>query len=282
MRRLTLLMVSAALLLGACGQTPDDPAAAAPVPSTMSAPPTSATPATTAAAPMTPAAPTATNASTTTLSGAKTPTTAWTARITTTIAAACPTIAAMPSEASDLTAATVDFDGDGTPDTLRVYRLGTAWHVRGEMGGTGFHDSVVAHSGPTMAALGGARIDADATEEAWVNVGSGADTDSVSFYAYRSCRLLAAGDGTEAAAFPVGASLRHAVGLSCTGKGTGFEVFASSIDEHGLLEEASSTTFALEVRDSAAVLLPGPTTPRPTAFAGFACGRLTTASAPGP
>ena len=188
----------------------------------------------------------------------------------------------MSSEATDRTAAPVDFNGDGTPDTLRVYRLGTAWHVRGEIGGAAFHDVVVAHYGPMMAALGGARIDADATEEAWVNVGSGAYTDHVSFYAYRSCRLLAAGDGTEAAAFPVGASVRHGVGLTCTGKGTGFETFASSTDEHGVLEEASSITFALEVRENAAVLVPGPTTPRHTAFSGFACGRLTSASAPGP
>ena len=79
---------------------------------------------------------------------------------------------------------------------------------------------------------------------------------------------MAAGDGTEAVAFPVGASVRHAAGLTCTGMGIGIEAFASSTDEHGVLEEASSTTFALEVRESAAVLVPGPTTPRPTAFSG--------------
>jgi hypothetical protein len=280
MRRLTLLMMSAALLSGACGETPDD-AAAARVRSTTSAPPTTPRPSTTVAAPMTPTAPMATEASTTTVSGAKTPTTARpAASTTTTLAGACPMIAAMPSEASDRTAAPVDFNGDATPDTLRVYRLGTAWLVRGEISGAGFDDVVVAHGGPMMAALGGARIDADATEEAWVNVGSGAYTDHVSFYAYRSCRLLAAGDGTEAAAFPVGASVRHAVGLTCTGKGTGFEAFTSSTDD-GVLEEASSTAFALEVRGNAAVLVPGPSTPRRTAFSGFACGRLTSASAPG-
>ena len=188
----------------------------------------------------------------------------------------------MPLEARDLTTAPVDFNGDGRPDTLRVYRLGTTWHVRGEMGGTGFHDVVVAHHGPMMAALGGARIDADATEEGWVNVGSGAYTDHVSFYAYRNCRLLPAGDGTEVVAFPVGASVRNAAGLTCTGTGTGFETSASSTDEHGVLEEASSTTFTLEVRESAAVVVMGPTTRRSSAFSGFACGRLTRASAPRP
>lgn len=55
-----------------------------------------------------------------------------------------------------------------------MYLLGADWHVRGEIGDTGF-DQVFTPVGPTdVAPLGGYDIDPDGDPEVWLKVGVGA------------------------------------------------------------------------------------------------------------
>jgi len=101
----------------------------------------------------------------------------------------CESIGAMPTGATDITTAPVDYNADGTPDVLRVYRLGSVWHVRAEIGGSAVADDVLVGPGPTMAAIGGATVDSFPGEEAWVKVGSGSSTDIIGLLMLLDCDL---------------------------------------------------------------------------------------------
>jgi len=166
----------------------------------------------------------------------------------------------MPGNASDVTTATVDFDGDGTSDVLRVYQSSGSWHVRASIAGVDVDDEVIAGSGPQMSAVGGATVDGDALEEAWVKTGSGSATDIVGLYVYRSCELLRVNhdeDG-QPVEFPIGASVTRADGLRCLPANAGFEVFESTSTD-GITYTGSSQVYELvpNLNGPGFVIVPG-------------------------
>lgn len=173
----------------------------------------------------------------------------------------CPAIAAVPSGATDVTTAPVDFDGDGTADVLRVYQDGSTWHARAEMANTGVHDQVLPPvTGTPMTAIGGATVDNDASQEAWVKVGSGASTDIVGLFVFRQCQLQRVELNGAAAEFPIGASLTHAEGLECFGPNVGIERFDTTSSD-GSTYTGTSETFTIDLSTSTPSLVAGATTP---------------------
>ena len=198
--------------------------------------------------------------------------------------ASCPPIAAVPSGALDVTTAPVDFDGDNTQDVLRVYRLGSVWHARAEMANVGVDDDVVSGPGPSMTAIGGATVDNDASQEAWIKVGSGASTDIVSFFVFRQCDLQRVFlNGTEAG-FPIGASVTHADGLQCFGFDTGIEVFSTNSTD-GVTYTGGSDLYTIDLSGISPTLVLGssaaqshsspPGGPAFDALSRFSCDNLT-------
>jgi hypothetical protein len=174
------------------------------------------------------------------------------------IAASCTAIGGLPSGATAITTAPVDVNGDGTPDTFRVYKLGTVWHARAEIASVGVNDVIVAGSGPSMTAIGGATVNNDARQEAWIKVGSGAPTDIISFFVFRQCALQRVLLNNSPAAFPIGASLTHADGLQCFGFNVGIEVFTTNSND-GMTYAGSSKVYTINLAGPNPTLVVGAT-----------------------
>lgn len=170
----------------------------------------------------------------------------------------CPGVASLPPGVTDVTTAPVDFSGDGTPDVLRVYLVGTVWHARAEVGGVGTSDIVLTGSGPSMTAIGGATVDGGSGEEAWVKVGSGSATDIIGLLVYRDCTLERVGLDGSPAEFPVGASATAADGVACFGFDTGIEVFTTTSTD-GVTYTGSSALYTIDYGTTPASLALGST-----------------------
>lgn len=188
------------------------------------------------------------------------------------------------STATDITTAPVDFDGDGVNDVLRIYQQGGAWHVRAEIGGTAIDDDIVVGAGP-MTAIGGAMVNNDSSEEAWVKTSAmGASTDTIGLFVFRDCdlqRVLM--NATDPAEFPIGASTMHADGLQCFGFGVGIEVFTTTSTD-GITYKGTSKIYTIDLSGTNPVLTLGATASQtesdppggPTfeALSKFSCGSL--------
>lgn len=141
----------------------------------------------------------------------------------------CATDAApMPAGATNVTTAPIDVEGDGTPEVLLVYDIGGVWHVRVERGGVGIDDEVLVGFGPVMTAVGGATVNNDLSQEAFVKIGSGAATSVLAIFVFLDCELERLHLNNVAAEFPVGISFTHADGLHCFGFDVGIEVYTTS------------------------------------------------------
>lgn len=175
--------------------------------------------------------------------------------------ASCTAIAGMPSGAAAVTTAPVDFDGDNIADTFRVYRVGAIWHARAEIANVGVNDAIVSGQGPSMTAIGGATINNDAKQEAWIKVGSGASTDIVSFFVFRQCALQRVRLNNTPAVFPIGASLTHADGLQCYGFNVGIEVFTTNSND-GMTYAGHSKIYTINLSGAAPILVLGATAPQ--------------------
>ena len=170
----------------------------------------------------------------------------------------CLPVADVPAEATDITTAPVDFDGDGAPDVLRVYRVGGTWYARAEVAGVGIGDLVLTGPGPAMTAIGGATVDAVAPEEAWVKVGSGSSTDIIGLLVYRDCMLQRVELNGSPAEFPVGVTATAADGVSCFGFDTGIEVFTTTSTD-GVTYTGSSSLYTIDQGTSPPSLVLGST-----------------------
>ena len=128
---------------------------------------------------------------------------------------------------TSLTTASGDFDGDGAPDTLYVWRDGTTWmaHVETAAGFGAQHELDTPPAEPA-AAIGGYDINGDGIDEAFAVVGSGASRTIVGLGTLYEpvgspaiglfCDLVGIEFGSGAAAtFPVGASAANMNGLTC-------------------------------------------------------------------
>lgn len=172
--------------------------------------------------------------------------------------ASCAPIGGMPSGATAITTAPVDFNGDGIADVFRVYRVGAVWHARADIGTAAINDVVVAGAGPTMTAIGGATVNNDSRQEAWIKVGSGASTSIVSFFVFRQCALQRIRLNGTPAFFPIGASLTHADGLQCFGFNVGIEVFSTNSND-GMTYAGTSKLYTINLSGSTPVLALGAT-----------------------
>lgn len=170
----------------------------------------------------------------------------------------CPPVAAIPPGVTAVTTAPVDFNGDGTPDVLRVYQAGATWHARAEVAGTGIGDLVLTGPGPTMTAIGGATVDAFQPEEAWVKVGSGSSTDIIGLLMYRDCKLQRVELNGSPAEFPVGVSATAADGVACFGFDTGIEVFTTTSTD-GVTYTGNSNLYTIDQGSSPLSLVLGST-----------------------
>lgn len=139
----------------------------------------------------------------------------------TTVAAVCPPVE-VPGDATDVTTAEGDFDGDGRADELRGFRAGGAWHLQVELAAGGGDDVAVTPDGPAaVEAIGGFDVNEDGDDEAWARVGSGAYASIFGLFVLQSCELTEVVRGGLPARFPVGASVGNGVGVECAGAGSG-------------------------------------------------------------
>lgn len=193
----------------------------------------------------------------------------------------CADVGPVPSAATSITTAPVDFDGDGSGDVLRVYDLSGVWHVQAEIGNVVVDDDVLSGIGPTMAAIGGATVNNDPYEEAWVKVGSGSSTDIVAVFVYQGCDLQHLEVNGQGAEFPYGATVTGADGVQCFGFDIGIEVFSSTSSD-GVTYTGTSTIYTIDLSSTPPALVPGATAsqsetnPSPgfTSMSTFGCDSL--------
>lgn len=172
--------------------------------------------------------------------------------------AGVPPLPPLSDLATDITTAPVDFDGDGSPDLLTVYQLGSSWHVRAEIAGAAVDDEIVFGAG-AMTAIGGATVDNDPFEEAWVKVSAlGASTDTIGVYVFRECDLQRVLLNDAPAEFPIGASTTYADGLQCFGFDTGIEVFTTTSTD-GITYTGNSMLYTIDLSGPAPILVLGAT-----------------------
>jgi hypothetical protein len=160
----------------------------------------------------------------------ETPTTTTAAPTTTTTAGGepdegeCPDEAPIPAAATDVQEATFDYDGngDGSPDTLSVFRHDDAWwvHVAWSIGGTA---AVTIDEAGDMGArpLGGYDIDGSGLDEAFVSVSGPAAGFIVAVFRTNGCGIwpVLDADSGLAFSFPVTASIGTFSGATCDGMG---------------------------------------------------------------
>jgi hypothetical protein len=168
----------------------------------------------------------------------------------------CAPVADVPGNATGVTTAAVDFDGDGAPDVLRVYQDGGVWHARVEVGGVGLYDAVLTGPGPAMTAIGGATVDGVPVEEAWVKVGSAASTDIIGVLVFQDCVLHRVTLDGAPAEFPIGVTTTAADGLGCYGFDVGIEVFTTTSTD-GVTYTGTSTIYTIDYSTSPPSLLAG-------------------------
>ena len=133
---------------------------------------------------------------------------------------------------------------------------GGDWHVRGEIGGDGFHDQVVVPLGPAgVEPIFGARLNpSDDTEEAWVRIGTGAYAGILTIFVFRDCELQRPTLNGDPFEVPVGASIRNAAGVSCFMFDQGIEVFDTQ-SEDGITFTGESQLYTLDVTSQPAPTL---------------------------
>lgn len=170
----------------------------------------------------------------------------------------CPSIPPLASGITSVTQAAGDFAGDGSAnDVLKVYQLGSAWHVRVDIGGQGVDDDVVAGAGP-MTAIGATTVNNDPVDEAWVKVNSGSGTDVVGMLAFHNCNLQRVKLNNAPAAFAIGSTVTADDGLSCFGFNVGVEVFSTTSGD-GVTYTGTSKLYTLNLTSGTPKLVLGST-----------------------
>ena len=101
------------------------------------------------------------------------------------------------------------------------------------MGGDGFHDQVVTPLGPSsVEPIFAARLNpSDATEEAWVKIGTGAYAQIVTIFVFQGCELRRPTLDGNPVELAVGASVRNASGVSCFMFDQAIEVFDTTSED---------------------------------------------------
>jgi hypothetical protein len=162
-------------------------------------PPTSSS--TTSVAPTTTAAPTSTSE----------------AGPSTSAALPCPATVSVPGDASAVTEATGDVDGDGADDVLRTFLQGDRWILQVEVAAGGGAELELGPSDQGgMGLVGAADVDGDRRDETWVRVGSGASTVILGLVGFVDCALVrVALDRGQPVELPVGGSVGATAGIEC-------------------------------------------------------------------
>lgn len=121
-----------------------------------------------------------------------------------------------------------DFDGDGSEDTLYVWKDGSGWvaHIRTDAG-FGAQTVLPTHSFDNARALGGHDVNGDGIDEAFIKVATGASTNVVGLYTlyqpdpdeipFYTCGLepIEFSPAGAEASFVIGGGVLHGDGLQC-------------------------------------------------------------------
>jgi len=196
-----------------------------------------------------------------------------------------PTSGPIPPAAQGVSTAPGDFNGDGKTDQLATYLLLATgrWHIRiGLAGGYALDQEIAGSNSATPAiAIGGYDVDGDGSDEAFVTVGSGADTRNVGLYDFdkAACTLdRVLSPNGQPAVFPVGMTVGQLSGLECVVSGpTRGLVRTSGGSSDGNLYHGQSEFLSLAGHQLISVTteasdFQGPTV---TAAASFTCDGLT-------
>lgn len=136
----------------------------------------------------------------------------------------CPDEAPIPADATDVLEASVDYDGDGdgTPDTLSVFRHDDLWWVQVAWSSGGSAAVTIDEAGDMGARpLGGYDVDGSGQDEAFVAVGGPAAGSIVAVFRTNGCGIwpVLDADSGVAFSFPVTASIGTFSGATCDGIG---------------------------------------------------------------
>ena len=155
-----------------------------------------------------------TDPSTSTTAGQATASPDDTAAPTTPARPGCPDAASGPPDRSF----NADVDGDGAVDVVGVRFASETVVVSFAAGGSAEVPIPTGRAGiPGIDALGGADVDGDGSDEAWVMIGSGASSQLVSLFTFDDCGGRVVTEGGDPAVFGVGGSVTNLGGVQCSG-----------------------------------------------------------------
>lgn len=136
----------------------------------------------------------------------------------------CPDDAPIPAEATEVTTATLDYDGDGdgTPDTLSTFFHEDMWWLQAEWSAGGTTAVTIDDVGSMGSRpIGGHDIDGDGVDEAFISITGPASGVIVGVFRTDDCQLWPVTDSESGLAFsfPVTASIGTFSGATCNGMG---------------------------------------------------------------
>ena len=136
----------------------------------------------------------------------------------------CPDDAPIPGAATDIADATFDYDGngDGSPDTLSVFRHDDAWWVHVAWSGGGTAAVTIDDAGEMGARpMGGHDVDGSGLDEAFVSVAGPAAGTIVAVFRTNGCGIWPVLDADSGLpfSFPVTATIGTFSGATCNGMG---------------------------------------------------------------
>jgi hypothetical protein len=204
---------------------------------------TTAPPATTTTSSSSTTATTTTIPPTTTTTPPTTTTTSTTTTTTTTVpAGACAGLPSTPvsAGATDQTAAFGDVDGDGADDEMVVYRAAGSWWLNVELD-YGWSTEIPLTG---MVARAVEIVDLGVSEQVMIaQTDAGASVEIYGFFALQSCGVVHVTDGNTGleSAFPIGGTVTHLDGLTCTADGIRTTSAANDPNDATLWEYTETT-----------------------------------------
>lgn len=187
---------------------------------------------------------------------------------------ACPA-APVPAEATEVSVAAGDFDGDGRPDEVRTYRhIGDYYVQIGLAAGGGDTLRVRPDLQAGLAPIGGFDVDGDGDDEAWVRVSAGGPVRVVGLLAFDACTLAEISVDGAPARFAINRTFLGGSGVECAAAGgAGITVFEGSSDD-GANFSVQRRTLRLDGAALVQVAQDTSTVDAGTAQFSFNCGSL--------
>ncbi len=179
-----------------------------------------------------------------------------------------------PPGAADVTTATGDVDGDGSPDEIHAWSEAvgpeTVWSVGVQFagGGSGAATAFGASGIGPVALLGAADADDDAVDEVFLSMGSSGGFDQVQIWGFVDCGFepVTRAGATTAATFPIGVSGSSRNGVTCDYDEFGATLLERNVEPGGEGPILTSTEYRWDdlVLDQLGLILPAPAVPTTT------------------